>query len=96
MKSAEELRAEAHRLRMAAANVSDPAIKQELAARAVDLSLQAEEIARSRETPEVLRMNIERYKSMLAAGIADEQQKRVVEGMLHDAQEMLAQLTRKP
>ena len=69
MRSVVELRAEARRLRETIENVADRALKQELAACALDLSIRAEEIARSHEAPEILRMNISRYRSMLAAGI---------------------------
>jgi hypothetical protein len=72
------------------------ALKQDLAARALDLSIRAEEIARLHEAPEILRMNISRYRSMLAAGIDDEQKKRIVQEMLTDAEEVLAQVTGKP
>jgi hypothetical protein len=96
MRSVVELRAEARRLREMIENLADPALKQELAARAVDLSIRAEEIARSHEAPEILRMNISRCRSMLAAGIDDDQKKRIVLEMLRDAEEMLAQVTGKP
>jgi U3 small nucleolar RNA-associated protein 14 len=96
MRSVVELRAEARRLRETIENVADPALKQELAARALDLSIRAEEIARSHEAPEILRMNISRYRSMLAASTDDDQRKRIVQEMLRDAEEMLAQVTGKP
>jgi hypothetical protein len=96
MRSVVELRAEARRLREMIENLADPALKQELAARAVDLSIRAEEIARSHEAPEILRMNISRYRSMLAAGIDGDPKKRIVLEMLRDAEEMLAQVTGKP
>jgi len=94
--SQEELRAEARRLREAAKDVSDPATKQELAERALQLSLRAEEFERSREAPEILNANIKRYRAMLAAGIKDGQQKRIVEEMLLDAEKLLAQARVKP
>jgi hypothetical protein len=96
MRSVVELRAEARRLRETTENVADPALKQELAARALDLSIRAEEIARSHEAPEILPMNISRYRSMLAAGIDEDRKKRIVQEMLTDAEEMLAQVTGKP
>jgi hypothetical protein len=95
MRSVVELRAEARRLRETIENVADPALKQELAARALDLSIRAEEIARSHEAPEILRMNISRYRSMLAAGTDDDQRKRIVQKMLRDAEEILAQSDRQ-
>jgi hypothetical protein len=96
MRSVVELRAEARRLRETIENVADPALKQELAARALDLSIRAEEIARSNEAPEILRMNISRYRSMLAGCIDDDQKKRIIQEMLRDAEERLAQVTGKP
>jgi hypothetical protein len=96
MRSVVELRAEARRLRETIENVADPALKQELADRALDLSIRAEEIARSHEAPEILRMNISCDRSMLAAGTDDDQRKRIVQEMLRDAEEMLAQVTGKP
>jgi U3 small nucleolar RNA-associated protein 14 len=96
MRSVVELRAEARRLSETIENVADPALKQELAARTLDLSIRAEEIARSHEAPEILRMNISRDRSMLAAGTDDDQRKRIVQEMLRDAEEMLAQVTGKP
>ena len=96
MRSVVELRAEARRLRETIENVADPALKQELAARALDLSIRAEEIARSHEAPEILRMNISRYRSMLAAGTDDDQRRRIVQEMLRDAEETLAPVTGKP
>ena len=96
MRSVVELRAEARGLRETTENVADPALKQELAARALDLSIRAEEIVRSQEAPEILRMNISRYRSMLAAATDDDQRKRIVQEMLTDAEEVLAQVTGKP
>lgn len=95
MRSADELRAEARQLRDAVRNVADPALRQELAVRALDLSIQAEEIARSRGAPDILRMNVARYRSMLAAGIDDAQKLDLVREMLRDAEEMLAQIAGK-
>ena len=89
MRSAEELRAEARRLRDAAKNISDPATKQVLAARALELSQQAEAIATSTEHPEIIRANIERYERMLAADPPTDAQRRIIEDMLRDAEEML-------
>ncbi|MGC2415658.1 MAG: hypothetical protein WA459_23540 [Stellaceae bacterium] len=89
MKSAEELRVEARRLRETVENISDPQLKQELATRALDLSMRAEAIADSIEHPEVLRKNIARYRAMLAAGISDPSQKNIVEEMLDDAETLL-------
>lgn len=90
MKSVEELRLEARRLRETVDKISDPALKRELAERALELAERAEAIERAQEDPEIVRANIVRYRSMLAAGIADENQKRIVEEMLRDAEEILA------
>ena len=89
MKSAEELRTEAHRLRETIRNISDPQLKIELASRALDLSERAEAIANSIEDPEIVRMNIARYQAMLAGGISDPSQRKIVEEMLADAETML-------
>ncbi len=94
--SVEELRTEARRLRAAVENVCDPEIKRELAARALELSERAEAIARSIEEPSIIRANIARYRAMLAGnpGINDDQ-KRIVEEMLADAQALLDSLQKK-
>jgi hypothetical protein len=89
MRSAGELRVEAQRLREAAQNITDPATKRALAARALELAQQAEAIANSREHPEIIRANIERYRRMLAADPPTKDQKRIIEAMLQDAEEML-------
>lgn len=89
MQSAGELRAEARRLMEAVKNISDPRLKEELASRALALSQRAEAMANSKEDREFLRMNIARYRSMLAAGINDSAQKKIVEEMLADAEELL-------
>ncbi len=86
----EELRAEARRLREAVERISDPALKKDLAARAVELAQRAEAIENEQEDPEILRANVARYRSMLAAGIADDNQRRIVEQMLRDAEAMLS------
>lgn len=89
MLSVPELRAEARRLREAIAKVSDPDAKRELASRALELAERAEAILRGLEEPEIIRANIDRYKKMLAAGIDDAAQKRIVQEMLADAEQML-------
>ena len=89
MKSAEELRVEARRLRETAQTLTDPATKQKLAARALELAQRAETLE-LQETPEILRANIARYRRMLSAGLADDIQKGVVEELLADAEATLA------
>jgi len=96
MRSVEELRAEARRLRETAKNISDPELQQELAARALELSERAEALERLPENLEIIQANIERYRRMLTAGIDDPAQKRVVEEMLQDAEEMLARASGSP
>jgi hypothetical protein len=93
MQTAEELRAEARRLLEAANNISDPQLKKGLAARALALSERAEAIERSLEDPEIVRANIARYRSMLAGGL-DDDQRRIVEQMIADAEALLANLGR--
>jgi hypothetical protein len=94
MASVEELRAESSRLREAVDSVSDPRLKRELAERALELAERAEALGRS-EDPEIIRANINRYQSMLAAGIDDGAQKRVVEEMLAEAQNLLVNLAKR-
>jgi len=91
MPSAEELRAESQRLREAVKSITDPELKRELAQRALELAERAEALAHS-EAPEIIRANIKRYRSMLAAGISDDAHKRVVEEMLAEAQNLLRNL----
>jgi hypothetical protein len=92
MTSAEELRAEARRLREIVNKTGDPALKQKLAAQALALAERAEAMARAQEDPEIVRVNIERYRHMIAAGIEDKSQRRTVEQMLHDAEMMLKRI----
>ena len=96
MKSVEELRAEARRLRESISNISDPQLKRELAERALQLSERAEAIELSVEHPDILRANIRRFRSILEKGIDDATQKRIVEEMLADAEAMLASLRKEP
>jgi hypothetical protein len=99
MASIEELRAEARRLREAADNVSDLQTKRELASRALELSQRAEAMAAGMGNAEILRANIERYRSLLSSGhhsgnLSDEQRQLVTE-MLDDAEALLADLSKK-
>ena len=89
MRSAEELRAEVRRLREAINNISDPAVKRELADRAFQLSQEAEAIARMGDDPRIIQANIDRYRRMLAGGIDDEERKKIVEELLRYAEERL-------
>ena len=90
MKSAEELRTEARRLMETVKNLSDPELKKELAERSLYLANRAEAIANSIEDPELIVINVSRYRSMLSAGISSESHKKLVEEMLADAEAMLA------
>ena len=92
MSSVEELRAEAHRLREAVNNVSDPQTKQELAARALELSQRAEALERAGVDSWMLRANIDRYRSLLASRTLDAAQERITEEMLADAERLLGDL----
>jgi hypothetical protein len=42
--------------------------------------------------PDITRANVERYQRMLAAGISDETQKRMVQELLQDAEQMLVRV----
>ena len=90
MKSAEELRTEARRLMETVKNISDPELKKELAGRSLYLANRAEAIANSIKDPELIVINVSRYRLMLSAGISSESHKKLVEEMLADAKAMLA------
>jgi len=89
MTSIEELRAEARRLTQAVNAVSDPRTKEELAARALELSQRAEALERAMADPWLLRANINRYRSLLGSGTLSDDQTRVVQEMLADAERLL-------
>lgn len=89
MESVAEIRAEARRLQEAVKNTSDVELQKELAERAFGLAERAEALERSIESPQIIRMNIARYKSLLAAGITDAPQKEIVEAMLADLEALL-------
>ena len=72
MNSAQELRTEARHLIATARNLSDPQLRKELAARSLALANRAAMIADLIEDPEIIRKNIARYNSMLAAGFSAE------------------------
>jgi hypothetical protein len=95
MRSAEELRAEVRRLRKAINDIGDPAVKQELAARALQLSQEAEAVGLMGGDPTIIKANIGRYRRMLAAGIDDEVRKKIVEELLRYAEERLTEAARK-
>jgi hypothetical protein len=95
MTSVEELRAEARHLREAAENISDPQTKRELASRALELAERAEALANGMGDPEILRANIERYRSLLASGTISSDQRRIIREMLDDAETLEAHLEKK-
>jgi hypothetical protein len=95
MRSAEELRTEVRRLHETINNLTDPALKRELAARALELAEQAEAIAKMGEDPEIVCANIERYRRMLSAGIDDDTQRAIIEELLHNVERVLER-TKKP
>ena len=86
MTSIEELRAEARRLMQAVNSVDAVRTKQELAERAVELSQRAEALERAIADPWILRANIDRYRSLLASQTLSDDQRRIVEEMLADAE----------
>jgi hypothetical protein len=93
MISAKELRAESRRLREMIKNTSDPVLKQERAAQALELAIRAEAIADSSGNHDVLRAKIDRYRRMLSADDGkSEAHKQTIEKMLSDAGEILQKL----
>jgi hypothetical protein len=82
------LRAESQRLREIIATLGDPEIKKELATHSLYLAQRAEAIARVAEDPVVIRMNVERYRSMLASDLP-EGERRTVEDLLDQAERAL-------
>jgi hypothetical protein len=95
MASVEELRAEARRLREASDKISDPQVKRELAARAFELAQRAEALANGMADPEILRANIERYRSLLASGTISSDQRQIIREMLDDAETLQADPPKK-
>jgi hypothetical protein len=96
MDSVEELRAEARRLRDAANTISDLGTKKELTSRALELSRRAEALASGMIDPGILGANIERYRSLLASGSLGDEQKRIVEDLLAEAETLLAHPGKAP
>jgi hypothetical protein len=94
MPSAEMLRADARRLIAMARNHADPQLQRELAAQALELSEIAEAIERTVEDREIIEANIIRYRSLLT-GETSHETRKIVEGLLAEAEKILAFLTRK-
>ena len=93
MRSAEELRTEARRLCESVNTGNDPARRSELATAPLELAQRAEALARLPADAEKLRFSIERYRGLLAARADDEDQQRVINELLQDAEELLSRLT---
>jgi hypothetical protein len=88
----DELRVQARRLLETAHGISNIEMKEELAACALALSVRAEAVTHAIENHEIIQPNIRRYQSRLSAGICDEIQKKAVEEMLVDAEQLLDSL----
>jgi hypothetical protein len=88
--SAENLRAEARQLLNEVKNAPDCETKRQLAINAFALSQRAEVLTVWRENPAIISLNAERYRTMLAQGIDDAAQRRLLEEMLADARAALA------
>lgn len=95
MESVQELRAEARRLMQAVDRVSDTRTKIELAARAVELAQRAEALEKAIADPWILRANIDRYRSLLASRTLSDDEKRIVEEVLADAERLLGDCNSK-
>jgi len=94
MRSAEELRADALRLRESLAGMTDPALKEELASQSLELSQRAEALVRLPADTDGIRAEIERYRRTLASSI-DNAQRQTIERMVQDAEELLKHLPTK-
>lgn len=90
MSSVGQLRSASSRFREMVKTIADPVRKQELAARALELAQRAEAIAIWQEDRQRLHISIERYRAMLRAGIADADQKQIIERTLRDAEQLAA------
>lgn len=84
----EYLRCESRRLRRIIASLSDPEIRKELAAHSLYLAQRAEAIARVTEDPTIIRMNVERYRSILASDVKGGN-RHAVEALLERAEQDL-------
>ncbi len=87
--SPEDLRAEVRRLIDAVKHSPDDGAKRRLATEAVALSQRAEALAVWREEPTIIRLNVERYRTILKDGIDDAPQRQLIEEMLADAEAAL-------
>ena len=92
MRSPEALRGEASRLLEEAKRSRDVTLRQNLAARALELAQQAEAIASFPNDVEGLRMRIAQYRHMLASA-GSEPKQRVVAQLLRDAEGKLQRIS---
>jgi hypothetical protein len=88
--SPEDLRAEVRRLIDEVKHSLDDGAKRRLATKAVALSQRAEALAAVwREEPAIIKLNVERYRTMLKDGIDNAPQRQLIEQMLADAEAAL-------
>ena len=92
MRSPEALRGEASRLLEEAKRSRDVTLRQNLAARALELAQQAEAIASFPNDVEGLRMRIAQYRQMLASA-GSEPKQRVVAELLRDAEDKFEKIS---
>jgi hypothetical protein len=92
MRSPEALRGEASRLLEEAKRSRDVILRQNLAARALELAQQAEAIANLPNDVEDLCVRIAHYRNRLAAS-GDPRKQRVLAELLRDAGEKLEQIS---
>jgi hypothetical protein len=87
------LRGESHRLQKIIRVLSDPEVKKELAAHSLYLAQRAEAISRVAEDPEIIQMNVERYRSMLQSVTGDAKRRRLQNLLSQDEQSLDAHRT---
>ena len=92
MRTPEGLRAEVSRLHLMLWTTSDPAERQNLAARALEFAQEAEAIASFPNDVEGLCVRIAQYRHMLA-GAGSEPKQRVVAQLLRDAEGKLQRIS---
>jgi len=85
MRSPKELRAEVRRLHIEIRTAIEPALKRELASRALELAMRAEVIANLPDDYGAIQAAIARYKSMLVA-TKDRGGQRVIWELLQEIQ----------
>ena len=95
MRSPDQLRAEVHRLHLKLLNTADPALRQEIAKRALELAQQAEAIESLPSDVEGLCVSIAHYSSRLAAE-RDQHGQRALAELLQAVEEKLEQVSSQP